>query len=249
MAYTRPFITRALVSYAGDSRTRGLRLAVRPIDTFTEEPPRAPLRIALKEMPRARAVQNLSGFFCFEGKVWKDKDEQDIDLTYKDGTYMLIVEPDPVRADWYYLEPNPGTAWSFDFTRRITLPMPNKNNPVEEVRLAPNPAYPFANNSTLVRGTVFRGPGNTLPTVPGVVVRAIYQRTDPRDPTVSISHTVETQSDRQGDFVLFFKALFRSPQQVTVHPLRNGQPIPPESRTVTIQEGSTTDTVVLNFPP
>jgi hypothetical protein len=242
MPYTRPFFTRFLVSYAGDSSQRRLALAVRPIDTFTGMPVTAPVRVKLKELPDARAVRNESGFFCFEGR----EDENGNEIIYKAGDYTLIAEPDRVVADWFFLEPVPGQPWSFEFTRKITLPMGTPKNPVEPIRWSPNPSYPFPYNSTLVRGTVKQGGGPLA----GVVVSTTYKQTDPQDTSVTKDHLIETQSDEKGEFVLFFQALPPATplppatQKILLTAVKNGQQIQQQAN---IMEGTATNEVVV-FP-
>ena len=240
MPYTRPFVTRSLISYAGDSSQRRLALAVRPIDTFTGIPATAPMRIELKELPNARATRNQSGFFCFEGREDKNGNE----MIYKAGDYTLIVEPDSAVADWFFLEPAPGQAWSFEFTRKITLPMKAPRTPEEPIRWAPSPSYPFPYNSTLVRGTVVQGGGPDPQKLAGVVVSTTYKQTDPQDTSATKDHPIETQSDNKGEFVLFFQALPGATQQISLTAVKNGQQIQQQAN---IMEGTATNEVVV-FP-
>lgn len=241
MAYTRPFRTSRWIAHAGDSRPRRLRLAVQPTDTFTGQPVRVPLRVAIQELPRLKPTLNPSGFYCFHDFEAAAGNPG----TVPDGDYTLVVEPDPLRADWYFLEPEPGGSWTFAFTRPVTLPLPDPRHPVLPLRLAPNPDYPFPGQATLIRGAVFRegnGPGAALP---GVTLRTTYDRTDPNDPGASVPRTLETQSDRRGQFVLFFTALPAATQEVSVQAALTDPPI---HQPTTIREGRTTHNVILRIP-
>jgi len=60
MIYTRPYMTKKFIAYAGDSRTADVALAVRVMDAFTEEPARVPLNVGLKELPRLRPIRGES---------------------------------------------------------------------------------------------------------------------------------------------------------------------------------------------
>jgi len=203
--------------------------------------------VELKELPHLQPVRNQSGFFCFEAKVEKDE------TSTLAGEFTLIAEPDPVVANWFFMEPPTGKPWSFEFTRKVTLPMKDPANPneptrwpQEPIRWAPNPSYPFPENSTLVRGVV-QGPGQDPPKLPGIVVRATYKQTttDPQATRPTIDHTIATQSDEKGEFVLFFQALPEPTQKITVTAVKNGQQI---EQSPEIKEGKTTSKVVFAFP-
>lgn len=230
MTFTRPFVTRRFIAYAGDAHSHRLSLAVSVIDGFTGKPVNAPLRVYLKELRQARVRRSQSGLFCFE------------EITA--GNYTLVVEPDPTTADWFYLKPRPNEVWTEKFERPITLPFPNPLSPLEIVTLSPKSSYPFPANSTLVRGTVTWGASSE--SVAGAVIRTTYDQTDPNDvggPPVSV--TIETQSDRVGEYVLFFQKLPGRTQPVVVTGVKDGQQV---QEPVSITEGTMTKADPLHFP-
>lgn len=227
MIFTRPFVTRHFIDYEeGITYTRVLSIAFRTIDEFTNQPPQTPFRVALKELPRSRALRNLSGFFCFE----------DIEA----GNYTLLVEPDPLAADWFYLQPLQG-PWTGSFTIPITV--------VENVllsfdlALSPKPSYPFPANATLVRGIVRQGPSTGIE---NAVVSTTYDQVDPQDVIQTVPRSIETLTNREGEYVLFFKSLPQTTQQITVTATNGGDQIQDQ---ILITEGKTLKAIPLVFLP
>jgi hypothetical protein len=241
MIYTRPFITKRFIAYAGDTRTTEVTLAVRVIDAFTEEPPIVPLDIRLKQLPDVRPLRGESGFYCFEGR----EKEGTVILRnpIPNGNYTLIVEPDPTSGNPFNLQPKQaGDPWTNEFEREIVLPLPDPLNPLEVVTLSATPAYPFPANATLVRGTVAKA-GVTVATA---VVSTTYEQTDPTDPTQTRFVDIETITDRVGEFVLFFKSLPAKTQLITIHAEKNGDQDDLINRLIT--EGRTLTKQAINFP-
>jgi len=206
LIYTRPYITSRFIAYEGDSRAHQLSLAVMVLDSFTGEPPRIAIRVRLtqlqlvparfKTLPPSVPVRTQGGFFCFEG--------------IEDGDYALLVEPERTTSDWYYLES--GGSIDSTFERDINLPLPDPLSPVEIATFVPKPSYPFPANATLVRGKVTQG---TAAGVEGAIVSTTYQHEDP--PGAPPSQTaVRTLTDREGEFVLFFKRLPSATQMIMV---------------------------------
>jgi hypothetical protein len=189
MIFTRPFITRQFIDpEVGDLHKHELSIAFRPIDEFTHEQPTVSLRVTLKEIPNARAIRNQSGFFCFE--------------EIPAGDYTLLLEPDRVNGDWFYLKPDPGQPWTLSFERSIRL-LPNSLLEFP-LTFSPNPSYPFPANATLLRGVVTQG---TPAGVSNAVVTAIYDQANPADPILTIPTTVQTLTNQTGEYVLFFENL------------------------------------------
>ena len=240
MPYSRPYAGKSLVAYVGDSLEKRTTLAVRTIDTFSGALVSL-RRVTLKEIPRSRAFRTIGGFYCFEETFDENKDETTT------GNFTLILEPEESDADCFFLEPRNGEAWTFEFSRNVILPMPDPKNPLEEIRLAPSPSYPFPQNTTLARGVVVRGGGNKPPTLPGAVVQSEYFSADPVDPSLKKKRTIKTQSDKKGEFVLFFLALPDATQIIDVTAISDGQQIPDPVK-VKITEGATVSKVVLAFP-
>lgn len=238
MIYTRPFITRRFIAYSGDSRTTDVKLAVRVVDSFTEEPPLIALRVRLKELPDVRPLRGESGFYGFEGtETVKVNGTTIIRNPIPDGNYTLIVEPDQISGNQYNLQPRLlGQPWTNTFERPIVLPLPNPLQPLEVVTFSPTPAYVFPANTTLVRGIVAKAGV----TVVSAVVSTTYDQTDPADTTQTISVDIETITDPAGEWVLFFKSLPTKTQNITIVAKKNGDqnqitPIITEGKTLTKQ--------------
>lgn len=243
MIYTRPFITKRFIAYAGDSYRTELSLAVGVVDAFTEQQPAVALSVRLKELPEVPSVRTDRGFFCFQGREIVTLAGIPITrIIIPDGNYTLVVEPDLTSGNWFYLEPRPPAPWTNTFERPVVLPVPNPLRPLEEVRLAPTPAYPFPANATLVRGTVTQGAAGS---VPDAVVSCTYEQTDPADTTQTIFEDVETLSNREGEYVLFFKSLPLNTQQITLTASKGGNQV---QKQVVITEGKTLTSQILDLP-
>jgi len=239
--YTRPYVTERFIAYAGDSWTSELSLVVMVVDAFTDEPPQIAIRVRLKptpatvteKVPRTDARRNHSGFFYFERLGGLAA-----------GPYTLVIEPDRSIPDVYYLESNAAT-WNDIFERTINLPMPNALNPVELATLVPKSSYPFPANATLVRGKVTQGTA----AVSEAIVSTTYQRIPKGPPNTPPAPpgplTVRTLTDREGEFVLFFKRLPNKTQVITVTAEKNGNQF---QQPVMITEGQTLKNQVLNLP-
>lgn len=198
MSFTRPFVTKHFIDYEqGVSYVREVSVAFRPIDQFTREQPLAPLSVSIKELPGTRAGRNYSGFFFFE------------DL--EPGNYTLMVKPNPVSSDYFYLEPFPGDPWASGFELPIEI-QPNVLLTFT-LRLVPKVSYPFPANATLIRGRVTQG---SSAGVADAVVTCTYDQVDPQDVSQTIPETVETLTNGDGEYVLFFKSLPDVTQLVTV---------------------------------
>lgn len=237
MNYTRPFITGRFIAYGGpayggDSWSSQLSLAVIVLDSFTEKPPQVAIRVRLKELPRSIPVRNQSGFFCFEGITTP-------------GPYTLVLEPDRTTSDWYYLE-STGPIWNDTFERIINLPKPDPKAPVEAATFSPKSSYPFPTNATLVRGIVTQG---TPDGVGGAVVSTTYQHVPNPPPNVPPGPPaplpVKTLTDREGEFVLFFKRLPNETQLITLTAEKNGNQ---SQQAVMITEGTTLKDIQLDLP-
>lgn len=243
MIYTRPFITRRFIAYSGDSRTTEVKLAVRVVDSFTDERPLITLRVRLKELPDVRPLRGESGFYGFEGTETVNVNGTTIVRNpIPDGNYTLIVEPDQISGNQYNLQPRAlGQPWTTTFERPIVLPLPNPLQPLEVVTLSPTPAYPFPANATLVRGTVKKS--DTA--VAAAVVSTTYDQIDPADSTQTISVAIETITDLAGEFVLFFTRLPARTQNITIVATKNGDE---DQITPTITEGKTLKNQHITFP-
>jgi hypothetical protein len=231
MTFTRPVTTTRFIDYElGDSYRHRLSIAIRPIDEFTSVGPEIPIRLKLKEIPRLAALRNLSGHLCFE--------------EIAAGNYKLMVEPDPI-ADRFYVRPLQG-PWIDTFEIPLVV-APNLLLSFD-LNLSPRPSYPFPPNATLVRGFVTQG---TPAGVGNAVVRATYKEVNPRDTTLTVQKTVEALTNREGEYVLFFKRLPKVPPveialKALVIALKDGKQS--AQRTVLITEGQTLQTSPLDLP-
>jgi len=255
MIYTRPFITKKFIAYAGDSRRTDLSLAVLVNDAFTRrlefdgttfsdilQQPLVRLNVSLKELPDFKPIRGERGFYCFEGTETVTIDGLVVvRVPIPNGNYTLIVEPDPTSGNWYNLQPKQaGDPWTDTFERPVTLPMPNPLLPLETVTLSPTPAYPFPANATLVRGLVIK---NGAP-LPLAVVNTTYDEVDPNDTSLTVSVQVETITDRVGEFVLFFKNLPQKTQALLLTATKG----PDQDQVATvITEGTTLNNQVLDL--
>ena len=243
MIYTRPYITKKFIAYAGDSRTTDVTLVVRVIDAFTEEPAEAPLNVRLKELPQVRPLRGESGFHCFEGtETVTINGTTIIGNPIPNGNYTLLIELDPTSGNQFNLQPRQvGQPWTTTFERPIVLPLPNPLQPLEVVTLSPTPAYAFPANATLVRGTVKK----FGVAVGAAVVSTTYNQVDPADTTQTIPVDIETITDPAGEYVLFFKSLPAKTQNLTIVATKNGDQ---NQITPVIAEGSTLKNQHITFP-
>lgn len=231
MIYQRPFVTSRFTAYAGDSITRRLSLAVTLVDAFTGQPPETAVDVFLKErrdrhQRGEEPIRNRSGYYCF--------------LDLSPGAYTLITEPDPIPSG-YFLQPPSGGSWTFEFEQTVDIPLADPLAPVVVVTLSPHTGYAFPDHATLVRGRVVRG----ADPVTGAEVTSTYSRVDPDDFDNSINQTVGTQTDSNGDYVLFFKAPSASPQNIVVTAAADNQQA---SQPVVLEEGKTAGPVTIQLP-
>jgi hypothetical protein len=171
-----------------------------------------------------QAIVNHSGEYCFRDIL--------------DGEYIILVEPDPLY-NYFYLKPPLQEPWPNSFEVPVVLPL--SISPLVEVRLAPKPSYPFSSSATLIRGRVVRGGQKAR--VPNARVRTSYEQYATRDVTKRLE--IDTLSDQQGNFVLFFLKLPEETQRVTLQAELNGQKS--EEKAVRVRDGTVVKTEV-SFP-
>jgi len=226
MSFTRPFVTRRFIDYEeGDSYRHPLSIAFRAIDEFTSEPSQSEIRVMLKEIPRLRRLRNLSGHYGFE--------------EIAPGNYTLLVEPDQLNANWFYVKPLQG-PWTDTFEIPIVV-VPNVLLSFD-LTLSPRPSYPFPSNATLVRGIVTQG---TPAGVANAVVGTTYDQVNPQDTTQTVPKTVETLSTRDGEYVLFLNRLPQDTQAITLTAAKDGKQT---QRPELIREGQTLKANPLDLP-
>jgi hypothetical protein len=206
MALIKPFVTKKFTAYAGDTRTSTVSLAIWLVDEVTQQSPATAVTVSLKEITR-KPIKNLSGYYCFT------------DLAA--GDYTVVVEPDPMQSVGYFKE-----------EVSVTIPMPMRSEPVQEIMLKPTPSYPFPYLLTLVRGLVTeRANGNRIRLNNIPVYR--LKENDERD--------VESKTTHNGEFVLYIKDFAvgedQNGMEITIEAEKDGIK---ERRTFSIlQEGET----------
>jgi hypothetical protein len=263
MAIVKPFVTPKFTAYAGDVLIAKVLLALRLVDDFlrledvnaiqqgrekrdfNRENPLGDVDIEINGPREISVVKNNSGFYCvvlFEADPGK---------TY-DGTYTVVIDADENLSD-RYLKEELGIVIKDGKIDKIIQdnqdqPAPNPKAPVVEVILKPKPAYPFPENTTLVRGiaTFPAGTGSNTKDTPVVdaLVTTTFQQLqfDSGEQDYKPKpKTIATKTDRNGEFVMFFKKVAQKTQQIEVKAQKNGDAgkiIPPGIKT--LKEGSIT---------
>jgi hypothetical protein len=263
MAIVKPFVTREFTSYAGDVLIAKVLLALRLVDDFlrledinaiqqgrekrdfNRENPLGDVDIEIDGPREISIVKNNSGFYCVV------LFEADPGQTY-DGTYKAVIDADENLSD-RYLKDEIGFVIKDGKIDKIIQdnqekPAPDPKAPVVEVILKPKPAYPFPENTTLVRGiaTLSAGTGSSDKKVPiaDVLVTTTFQQLQfdlGEQDYKPKPKTIATKTDRNGEFVMFFKKVAQKTQQIEVKAQKNGDAgkvIPPGTRT--LKEGSIT---------
>jgi hypothetical protein len=213
MALIKPFVTKRFTAYAGDMTTSTVSLAIWLMDEVTRKSPATTVTVHLQEITR-KPIMNPSGYYCFT------------DLAA--GNYTVVVEPDPIQSGWY-----------FKADVGVTIPMPNRLEPVQEITLKPTPAYPFPYLLTLVRGFVTeRTDGNRvrLNNIP------VYRLRE------NATRDVESKTTHNGEFVLYIKdfevADGQNGMEITIEAEKEGVK---EQRTFSILQEGTTITIDIEF--
>lgn len=155
------------------------------------------------------------------------------------GHMRVIIKGENIKGisniNGYYIFTNLDTGTyeieivsDFYFTGEETINMATlaPKNPVVEVTLRPRPAYPFPDNSTLVRGLV----SNADPII-GAEVGVTGK-------------TIKTITDEKGEFVIYFKGIKTEDITIEIKKDTNTKNVP----AVTIKEGETTNTGIISFP-
>lgn len=124
MPIARPLQTRDYFFLPGDEHKTRLTMALWIRDEVAEKPPLAQLAVNIVGREKAKAIRNLSGYYCF------------VDLPRT--IYTVRVEGEGFVP---FEEPIDVTA------------LPPKS-PVIDVFLQPDPAYAFPAHATLIRGAV-----------------------------------------------------------------------------------------------
>lgn len=214
MIYTRPFVTSEFTAYEGDSRSRALSLAVRLTDGFTRRPPDVKLRVSLRSVPvgipTPRSIRGAGGAYCFEN--------------VPNGNYTMTIETEGSTSPLYLLPP-----------MLVTIPLPalpDPTVPLLDITLSPSSAYPFPPNATLARGVV---QSIVTGNVPDAVVSTTYDQVDPADEFLTMPVNIETRTDSDGQFALFFRRLPANTQNVIITAAQGGNQV---QAPLTITEGT-----------
>lgn len=112
-------------------RDTRLSMAISLTDRYTNKQPVGKMSVSLEGEPY-KAVKNLSGYYLF------------LDIPIK--AYVIQV-----RSDFYFDRNQPVTLSSIDPQSSMEEKL---KKIVQEIELEPNPAYPFPNGATLIRGIV-----------------------------------------------------------------------------------------------
>ncbi len=186
MALEKPFVVKQFIAYAGDEMKSALNVAVRLTDEFTRQSPLGRITVLVKERPELQPIKNLSGYYCFNDLAKADNPRP----------FHIVIESDRAKPNWYVpVEVGPFTL---PFPAPADPPVPpNTKEPVIDVILKPNAAYPFPKNATLIGGTLRDNNGVA---VSGATAVGKYQATGE-------TATNETLTDRNGEFIMFLKKI------------------------------------------
>lgn len=236
MALEKPFVVEQFIAYAGDEIKSALSLAIRLTDEFTRKSPLGRITVLLKERPDLLPIKNLSGYFCFNDLAKADNPRP----------FHIVIEPDRAKSNWYVpVELGPFTL---PFPDPVTSPAPpNTKEPVIEVILKPNAAYPFSKNATLIGGTL---KDNNSVAVSGATAVGKYQATGE-------TATNETLTDRNGEVIMFLKKIrlvtvtINGEQKKQIDDIRVEITKDASSKTLTLpkfDEGTTFPMGIIPFP-
>lgn len=186
MALEKPFVVKQFIAYAGDEIKSTLNLVIRLTDEFTRKGPLGRISVLLKERPDLQPIKNLSGYYCFNDVAQADNPMP----------FHIVIVSDRAQSNWYVpVELGPFTL---PFPDPATSPSPpNTKEPMIDVILKPNVAYPFPKNATLVSGTLRDNNGAA---VADATVVGDYQA-----PEETATNTAQT--DRNGEFTMFLKKI------------------------------------------
>jgi hypothetical protein len=165
-----------LVFVAPDRVERSVWVVVDPRDGVTGRRVAAPVDVRLKDVTAA-PIAGRSGVYCFA----------DLDLAA--GSYVVQVEPRGRERAYYF-------AGETEFALEV-IPVPGqpvKRNPVV-VDLLPRPAYPFTEQTTLVRGRLIAA--GTSAALAGARIFLVLEGVD---------IGARGRTDERGEFVVPFPA-------------------------------------------
>ena len=207
------FMTDRFISSYGDVRHRRLVLVVEIIDNFTGRHPTIPLKVSLQGPVYLYPLRSREGLFCFEQFVHPGNVKN-----HFDGEYIINIQSQFAATELFYLQTTnqEGIMWKESLNCKITLPMQDPQAPVEHIYLSPKTAYPFPANTTLLRGKVIYNGSNTRQGAVNALISCIYSQVDPEDIDSTVDQQIETLSDNNGEYVLYFKNLPRKKQQVVI---------------------------------
>lgn len=227
MAFITPYDTDESITYKGDVINTHLPTAIWLKDDFTGKEAIGRIKVTIKETNK-KAIKNPSGYYLFTERgsytvcilsdlYFLEKTQINIPVLNFDtngpASGVISAKLKDVSklhegdiVEFYNLIGNKEQknitvidttektiSWlgglKYDFTAKGSAILALKKDPVVPVLLKPLPSYPFPNNATLVRGLIFDSSEN-----PVVNARVKVEGQD-----------VETKSDNNGEFVLYFK--------------------------------------------
>jgi len=151
-----------------EPRDARLSMAISLTDKYTNKQPIGKTSVSLKD-ESYKAVKNPSGYYLF------------LDIPIK--AYVIQV-----RSDFYFDENPPVTLSPIDPKSSMKEKL---KKIVQEIELEPNPAYPFPNGATLIRGIVTDQAENP---VPNASVRIVEKG-------------MATSTSEKGEYVFYFPPL------------------------------------------
>ena len=235
------FMTDRFISSYGNVRHRQLVLVVEIIDNFTGRHPTIPLKVSLQGPAYLYPLRSRGGLFCFEQLVLPGNVQN-----HFGGEYIIKIQSQFVATDLFYLQSTnqEGKKWNESLDCKIILPMQDPQAPVEQIYLSPKTAYPFPANTTLLRGKVTYDASNTRQGAVNALISCIYSQVDPEDVDSTVDQQIETLSDNNGEYVLYFKNLPSKKQQTVITVSTSGES---KRLSVEIVENATTIARVVHF--
>lgn len=264
MVFTEPYIQNNYTVYPGDVRTIDLSFAVWLIDDFTREQAMGNIRVVIKQigteairnlsgyyiftdLAKGQYFVDIFSNLYFSKEIPIDTSKiktldmplefdttgpttgvtsiklKDVSRLQKDDIVEFRNLNNEVEQENITdIDVSTGTiSWAegleHDFSAAGSTILVLQN-PVVTIRLKPLPSYPFPNNATLVRGLIKDSGGNPV-TKANVEVN---------------SQDIKTESDKNGEFVLYFSSIGNNPIQIDIEKNGNG-----ETFIQTLEEGKT----------
>lgn len=245
MVFTEPYIQNNYTVYPGDIRTINLSFAVWLIDDFTREQAMGNIRVVTKtgieaiknltgyyiftDLEKGQYFVDIFSDLYYFREIPIDTTKiktldvplefdttgptqgatstklKDVSRLQKDDTVEFRnISGEVEQENIIAIDDNTETiSWidglEHDFSAADSTILAFQN-PVVTIRLKPLPSYPFPNNATLVRGLIKDSGGNPV-TKANVEVN---------------SQDIKTESDKNGEFVIYFSSIENNPIQIDI---------------------------------